>query len=64
MRSWVQLIKKSEKRAGEGIGSRDDDGAEGGEGMDEGDDKVIVRRVVDVLDVKGKGGQGEGENER
>lgn len=55
-------MKKSKKRVSAGIGSRDDSGAEGGEGMDEGGDRVTMRRVVDGLDIGGEGGEGARED--
>nr|ABF70070.1 hypothetical protein MA4_64C22.28 [Musa acuminata] len=62
VRWWVLPIKKSERRAGEGMRLGDDDEAKGGEGIDESDDEVAMGKVADVLDTMGMGGE-EGEDE-
>lgn len=45
------------------MGPGDDGGAEGREGMDEGNNGVTVGKVTDMFNTKGKGGEGEGEAE-
>lgn len=47
----------------EASGAGDDDKAEGGEGVDEGGDEVAIGKVANMLDVKGKSGEGEREDE-